>query len=502
MLKKETILIVGGGTGGWMTAAMLSRNLDRSLYSIELVESDEIGIIGVGEATIPSINQFNERVGIDFIDFMKETQATIKLGIEFVNWKKVGESYIHPFGAFGPTVGRPDFSEAWFHLNAQGKVGNFEDYSIAAVAARANRFGQLFDKQRQKQGLLFAEHIDASLYARLLRKHSEAAGVTRHEGKITNVNLCEKSGNIASVEMEDGRKLEADFFFDCSGFRSMLLGGALGVGFNDYSHWLPVNSAWAVQTKSPEGPTPNFTRSTAHSAGWQWRIPLQHRVGNGHVFCDRFMDEDTAKQILIDNLEGEMITDPRLIKFTTGYREKFWHKNCVAIGLSSGFLEPLESTAIHVIQVAAAHFVNIFSGSDYAQAEQDDYNEFIRKQYDYVRDLLVMHYKFTERDDSDFWNHVRTMEIPESLQNRLAMFQHNGRIETEQNEVFAKSSWFAVAAGQGFRPTTSTSTTKSLNVDHLEQEFEAARKRFAAVVDTLPTHDQFLEANCRAEESR
>jgi len=420
------IVIAGGGTAGWMAAAWFSRLLKGGATEITVVESDEIGTIGVGEATTPYIHLFNSALGIDENAFLKFTQGTFKLGIEFVNWGQIGNAYHHSFGTPGRDYGLLPFHSVWLRDALQQNRNTLADYNLQTLAARRGRFMRPTGTNSPLANLTYAFHFDASLYAQYLRRLSEADGVRRIEGRIEAVHLT-PDGSIGHLALDGDRVVEGDLFIDCTGFRSLLLGEALGVGFVDWSHWLPCDRAFAVPT-SRTGAPPPYTRSTAQCAGWQWRIPLQHRDGNGLVFSSAFMDEEQALHQLNAGLEGESLADPRLIRFQTGRRQKFWEKNCVAMGLAAGFLEPLESTAIMLIQNGITRLQYLFPDKAFADADRDSYNAEMTREYEVVRDFLILHYKLGERSDSDFWRYCRGMSIPDTLQHRIDLFASRGRL--------------------------------------------------------------------------
>ncbi|MDZ4263474.1 MAG: tryptophan halogenase family protein, partial [Pseudomonadota bacterium] len=432
----KRLVIVGGGTAGWMSAATFARYLKNNSCEIILIESEEIGTVGVGEATIPQIQLFNKTLNIDEDDFIRKTNATFKLGIEFVNWGKKGDSYIHAFGSVGRDMESLPFYHYWLKLNKQGRSADIGDYCMNTLASKQNKFMRSIDAGNSPlSNIAYAFHFDAGLYAKYLRNYSENLGVKRVEGKIVDVSLMESTGHIRAVTLANGEEVAGDLFIDCSGFQGLLIAKALGVGYEDWSHWLPCDSAWAVPSQRLD-PLPSYTRATAHTAGWQWRIPLQHRTGNGHVFSSKFMAAEDAKKILLNNIQGEILAEPRLLRFVTGRREKFWHKNCIAIGLASGFMEPLESTSIHLVQSALARIMAMFPQKSFNQDEIDSYNEQVGFEYEKIRDFLILHYKVTERDDSDFWNYCRDMEIPASLQQKINVFKANGHVFRYNNELF------------------------------------------------------------------
>lgn len=493
----KTLVVVGGGTAGWMTAAALAKVLEGQC-AIRLVESDEIGIVGVGEATIPHIGEFNRALEIDENEFLRATQGTFKLGIEFVNWGAIGDRYIHGFGFVGQATQALPFHHFWLRLAAAGKAAPLEAYSINTVAAQQGKF---MPARKDMAGspvadIAHAYHFDAGLYARFLRGYAERRGVVRTEGKIAQV-VQREDGFIDAVVLEGGERIDGDFFVDCSGMRGLLIEQTLHAGFDDWSHWLPVDRALAVPCEAT-APLLPLTRSTAHSAGWQWRIPLQHRTGNGHIYCSRFMEQDQAADILLAHLDGKPLADPRPLRFATGRRKRFWDRNCVAIGLSSGFLEPLESTSIHLINTAISRFIAMFPHRGCDPADIDEYNRQTHWEYERIRDFLVLHYKATERDDSAFWNYCRTMPIPDSLQHRIDLFRSSGRIYREGLELFAEPSWLQVMVGQRLRPRSyhpfadlRPEADVLAYVQHVEQVI-------AKCVRVMPAHADYIARHCAA----
>ena len=492
------MLIVGGGTAGWMAASFLSQALGKSIR-IEVVESDEISTVGVGEATIPPINKFNEALGIDENEFVKATQASFKLGIQFKNWGALGDSYIHGFGSIGHVTGAVEFHHYWLKMFQEGKVDRLDDYSINLLACEKNKFMRGTDKYPNSPlaDIGHAFHFDAGLYARFLRGYAEQRGVVRTEGKITSVQQRPESGYVSSVTLENGSAIEADLFVDCSGFRGLLIEQVLKVGYHDWSHWLPVNRAFAVPCESVSPLTP-YTRATARTAGWQWRIPLQHRIGNGHVYCSEYISDDEAASVLLANLDGMALGDPRPLRFTTGMRKKFWDKNVVAIGLSSGFMEPLESTSIHLIQKGIARLVSFFPDKGFEQADIDEFNRHSQLEFEQIRDFIILHYHATTRDDTPFWNYVRTMPIPDTLQQKLDLFKANGRIFRINNELFTEPSWFEVMFGQGLRPKGYHPLVDAKPADLIERMIGDVKRVMHGVVDQMPTHEAFIAKYCKA----
>lgn len=492
--RLKQLVIVGGGAAGWMTAAALSRLLRPQDVSLTLVESDEIGIIGVGEATIPDMLQFNLFLGIPESELMKATQATFKLGIEFVDWSRKGARYFHPFGFHGVDIDGLDFHQYWLHCRAHGHTHGIGDYCLTEIVAKKNKFAypDLSVAGAPASYLRYAYHFDAALYARFLRQYSEKRGVKRVEGKVTEVLRQPESGNLTGVRLADGQIVSGEFFFDCTGFRSLLLDKALGVPWIDWRHWLPCDGALAVACEH-NGPPRPFTRSTAKSAGWQWNIPTQQRTGNGHIYCSEFMSEDEATSSLISDLDGQIKGAPRLIRFKTGRYQKSWEKNCVAIGLSSGFLEPLESTSLYLIRQGISRFIALFPGADQPPVFRDEYNRWMQKDFEQVRDLLIFHYYSQERDEP-FWRHCRNMTIPETLQRRLELFAEGGRFLRFEGELFPSASWVAVMLGQGVIPRTVDPVVAALPVAEVEPKLQLLRRAMNEFADKLPSHEQVLAA--------
>ncbi len=496
--RLQNIVIVGGGTAGWMTAAALSKVLGRDYAQITLVESDAIGTVGVGEATIPQINIFNRLLGIDEDEFVARTQGSFKLGIEFVDWGRKGHSYFHPFGKYGVDMQGVSFHAFWLRLHQAGLAPAIDAYSLAAQAAAQGKFMRPINAGNSPLSqIAYAFHFDAGLYAAYLREKAEAAGVVRREGRITRVVQDSASGFVSAVELEDGSSIAGELFIDCSGFRALLIGETMGVAFQDWSRWLPCNTAMAVPCARTAA-TPPFTRSTAREAGWQWRIPLQHRIGNGYVYCDRYVDDDAARAKLLANLDGEPLAEPRVIRFTTGARARGWEGNVVAIGLASGFMEPLESTSIHMVQSAIAHLLSNFVDRSFAPADMARYNRIIATETEEIRDFLILHYKVTERTDTPFWADCRAMDIPERLAEKIRVFESSGRCFRENQELFNDTSWFAVMAGQLLRPRTydpvANLTSEADTVTRLADIASAIRHS----ADYMPMHDAFIAEHCPA----
>lgn len=493
------VVILGGGTAGWMSAAALSRALGKSGVKITLIESEAIGTIGVGEATIPSLGAFNAQLGIDENEFVKATQATFKLGIEFADWNVIGETYFHPFGTHGFDLEGVSFHHYWSKMRSLGHSHTLEDYSLNAKAAYAGKFlrpqpehGAVMNK------LAYAFHFDASLYAAYLRKYSEARGVERVEGKVIKVKQKPQNGFIESLSLENGAQVSGDLFIDCTGFRGLLIEQTLKAGYLDWSQYLPVNRAVAVGTKSVSTPIP-YTRSTALEAGWKWRIPLQHRTGNGYVYCDRFSSSERAEDLLLEGLEGQIISEPKHLKFVTGMRKKFWSHNCVAIGLSGGFLEPLESTSIHLIRSGLMKLISLFPDKKMQSIEQDEYNRLMQDDFTHIRDFLILHYKLTRRTDTAFWDYVRNMDIPDSLTQKMELLKSRGRFFKYDAELFDVTSWMAVAVGQGWVPEGYNPIVDALNRDNIENSMANMRRVLGKTVAAMPEQQTFIDKFCKSE---
>jgi tryptophan halogenase len=492
------ILIVGGGTAGWMAAAALSHVFKNRQCRIRLVESDQIGTVGVGEATIPIIQKFNQVLDIDENDFIKHTQGTFKLGIQFVDWGSVGNSYIHPFGPYGMRMGYLSFYHYWLRLAANKQTQDPGEFSIAIQAALRGRFMPPANLPNSPLSQIsYAYHFDAGLYAKYLRNFAQQRGVERIEGEITKVALRADDGFVDKVILKNGESISAQLFIDCTGFRGVLIEQAMNTGYDDWSHWLPCDTAVAVPTQNVSDPLP-YTRSTAHAAGWQWRIPLQHRTGNGHVFCSKYMNDEQAKKILLENIEGEILAEPRFIRFKTGMRRKFWNKNCVAMGLASGFLEPLESTSIHLIQSGISKLIALLPSADFHQTNIDKYNELLTAEFIFVRDFIILHYKASQRTDSEFWNYCRQMQVPDSLQKKLDLYESSGRLFRDNNELFDEVSWFAVMQGQGLSVKNYHSLADQID----EQEFQRLMHEIKSVIsraaDAMPTQMDYIKKHCAA----
>jgi tryptophan halogenase len=493
----DKVVIVGGGTAGWMAAAALGKIIGALPgISIELVESEAIGTVGVGEATIPQIVLFNAMLGLDEMEFMRETHATYKLGIEFVDWTRIGHRYTHPFGFYGPDMMGIEFYHHWLKGRRLGDTSALDEYSISAMAAQANKFLHPTPDQPKSPlaKLGYAFQFDAGRYARFLRKYAEQRGVRRIEGRIVEVEQNPESGFVGALKLEDGKRVEGELFIDCSGFRSLLLGQTLGVPFVDWSKWLPNDRAVAIPCKLGPDCKP-LTRVTARRSGWQWNIPLQHRVGNGHVYCSAYIGEDEATEFLLANLEAEPLASPNQLRFTAGHRAKAWDKNVVALGLAGGFLEPLESTSIHLVQSGIARLMTLFPTREFGTREIERYNKLTTQEYVDIRDFLVLHYSATERDDSPYWDYCRNIEPPAGLAEKLAMFRSSGRVFREHNELFTETSWEAVLVGQGIQPGGYHPVADLLPDDETLRRLASIRGTIAQTVAQMPTQDEFLAHN-------
>jgi len=485
------IVIVGGGTAGWMAAAALGRLLDRST-NITLVESDEIGTVGVGEATIPPIVAYNNMLGINEDEFLAATKGTFKLGIEFVDWGAPGERYFHPFGPHGQDFQGVHFHQLYLRESKRRRLGDIAQWSMSAAAAALGRFARPApDAPLPLCQLAYAFHFDASLYARFLRGLAERDGVRRIEGRIVDATMDGETGHVEAVRLADGTSAAGDLFVDCSGFRGLLIEGKLGAGYESWKHWLPCDRALALQSNYPGQPDP-FTRSTARGAGWQWRIPLQHRMGNGLVYSSDYLPDDEAQDLLLANLEGAALAEPRRLSFTAGRRRLAWKCNVVSLGLSSGFIEPLESTSIHLIQIGIVKLLALFPDKGFNPVERDEYNRQMQDVYEDVRDFIILHYKATRRDDSDFWNYCRTMDIPGSLESKLELWRAKGRLFREGRELFQTASWVAVLLGQGVVPDGHEPAADALEQGMIADALDKMRQSYRAMAEHMPSHGDFL----------
>ena len=491
--RVKKVVIAGGGTAGWMAAASLAKLIGKNI-EVSLIESDEIPTVGVGEATIPSMLILHKLLDINEQEFVATVHGTFKLGIAFENWRNVNEDYIHSFGFTGKDSWAAGFQHFWLKGKREGISKDYGVYCPELIAAQQNKFAVL-----SNQTLNYAYHIDAGRYAVFLRKMAEAHGATRIEGKITEVRTHEQSGYIESVVLGSGEVIEGDLFVDCTGFRGLLIEQTLHTGYDDWSHWLPCDSAVPVQTRSTGAPIP-YTRAIARDAGWQWRIPLQSRVGNGLVYCSRYLSDDEATQTILDNIEGEPITEPRVIKFRTGKRRKHWNKNCVAMGLASGFIEPLESTSIHLIQRAIIRLMQLFPYNGVRKSEVQEFNNQMDAEIENIRDFIVLHYHVTNREDTRFWRHCRNMSIPESLQHRIDLFKESGRVFRVDSELFAENSWTQVMLGQGLMPEQYHPIVDQMTDDELRRFLHGAENYVTQQVGRLPGHQEFIDHYCKAKD--
>ena len=497
-LPIKDIVIVGGGTAGWMTAAALSTILN-GRYNIRLVESDEIGIVGVGEATIPMIQRFNRVLGIDEAEFMRATQGSFKLGVEFVNWGRKGERYMHGFGRLGQDLATVPFEQYWLKMRALGKAAPLEEYSIARMAAKAGKFmpARHDVPNSPLADIAYAYHFDASLYARYLRKLSESRGVTRVEGKIVRATQRPGDGYIDAVELENGTRIGGDLFIDCSGFRGLLIEQTLQTGYEDWSGWLPADRALAVPCESVKTMTP-FTRATAHQSGWQWRIPLQHRTGNGHVYGSRYISDDEAAATLLANLDAPALADPRLIKFQTGMRKQAWNRNVVAVGLAGGFLEPIESTSIHLIQSAIARLIEFFPDRGFQEVERAEFNRQSRFEYERIRDFIVLHYHLNQRTDSPYWLACANMAIPDTLRQKMDLYRARGKVVRVDNELFSEVGWIQVLEGQNMPVNAYNPLVDVQSEADIADYLDSVRGVIAKCVSVMPTHEEYIARHCAA----
>ena len=498
----RNIVIVGGGTAGWMCAAACGRFFAQSGPKVTVVESEEIGTVGVGEATIPTLKTFNDILGLNEDDFIRQTQGTMKLGIEFVDWSDLGSRYIHPFGTHGRDRIDIKFHQLWLKLKTvfPDEAGQIGDYNLSAIAARLQRFDRPVGGS---DGLLstlgYAFHFNAGLYARYLRSYAEARGIQRIEGMITGVNQYSEDGFVRSVTLKDGLEIAGDLFIDCSGFRGLLIEQALKTGYTDWRQWLPCDRAVAIPCES-DGPPLPYTRSTADSAGWRWRIPLQNRIGNGYVYSCDHLSADQAVEQLVMKLDGNPLAEPRHLQFTAGHRNRFWDKNVVALGLAGGFIEPLESTSIHFIQTGIMRLITLFPDLGFSQVDIDEFNKASALEYEQVRDFIILHYKATRRNDTPFWLRCRDMDIPDSLRHKMELFRSKGRIFRYADDLFTVDSWLAVMLGQGLVPSAHDPIADTIELDDIRRNLAALRNALYKRAQAMPTHESFIKTCCAAPE--
>ena len=489
--RVRRIVVAGGGTAGWMAAAAIARTMGRTV-EVTLVESEAIGTIGVGESTIPPLVTYNRLLGINEAEFMRATQATFKLGILFDGWRDGADRYFHSFGTTGKDHWSAGFQHYWLHGLTKGHTRPYDDYCMELVAAMRGKFAHLPD-----EGMNYAYQLDSGLYAKFLRAMAEKDGTTRVEGRIAHVELDPATGDIAALRLDGDRRVEGDLFLDCTGFRALLIEGALHAGFDDWTHWLPCDAAIAVQTENVRAPVP-YTRAMAHDAGWQWRIPLQHRTGNGIVYCSRYLSKDDAQARLLGNVEGRVLTEPNVLRFVTGARRRQWHRNCVAIGLSGGFMEPLESTSIHLIQRAILRLIRMMPLRGVSPADVAEFNDQQHQDMLQIRDFLILHYKATSRDDSPFWRYVREMPVPDSLQQKIDLFRETARVFRRNEELFAENSWVQVMMGQGIAPQSHHPIAEKLSDDELTRLLQLLRDQVERTVAGLPDHAAYVAQYCGA----
>ncbi|KFI07487.1 tryptophan halogenase family protein [Massilia sp. BSC265] len=501
------IVIVGGGTAGWMTAAPLAQRLARRADApceVILVESPEIGTIGVGEATLPTIRFYNAALGLDPDNFVRQTKASYKLGIEFTDWGRVGNRFFHGFGDFGPSLGKHPTYMYWLRMAAQfNNMPALENWSVSSMMARTNKF--VPPDERTPSPVLdtysYGYHFDAGLYANHLRDYAIARGAQRIEGMVVEVEQHPESGYITALKLRDGRRIEGDLFVDCSGFRGLLIEGALKAGYEDWSEQLPCNSALAVPCASAAALTP-YTRSSAKEAGWTWRIPLQHRTGNGHVYSNAFTSDERAREVLLDSLDGDALDEPRQLRFVTGRRKKSWVKNCVAVGLSAGFVEPLESTSIHLIETAVGKLVELFPDRECRPELADEFNRAMGVRYESVRDFIILHYKLTERDDSEFWRYCANMPIPDSLRHQIELFRETGRVAILDRDGFAEPSFVAMLMGLGVVPKRYDPFVDGVDIRQVHGHFAGVRDMIAQGVNRMPAHDAYIAGQVKGASPR
>lgn len=490
-------VIVGGGTAGWLAAATLGNIFKNCPVEVELVESDEIGIIGVGEATIPPLLDTLAGLGIDQVDFIKNTQASFKLGIEFEDWHTKGQSYFHPFGTLGASIDGHEFFQCWLKTQTHGDNTPLMAHSPETQLANNNKFFLPFEAMNTPLAhTKYALHLDATLVGKYLKNFATNIGVKQTIGHVKDITL-DNTGNIQHIVLSDERVISGDFFIDCTGFKGLLIEEALSAGYDDWSHYLPCNRAVAVQTENVGETTP-YTNAKAQDGGWTWRIPLQHRTGNGYVFCSKYVTDEQAIETLLNHVQGEVLTEPRVIPFTTGIRRKSWHKNCLALGLAQGFLEPLESTAIHLVSKTLALFVRMFPDRQCSATLRDEFNLRVRADYEEIRDFLVLHYCTTEREDTPFWRWCKNMDIPETLARKVAFYRASGSLIPGVEELFQPTSWYAVLTGMQVMPEYYNSTTDALDYQRLQASLDSGHQAISHHVQKQPSHNEFLAKFCPA----
>lgn len=486
------IVIVGGGTAGWMSAALMSKFLGASGASITLVESEAIGTIGVGEATIPYLKNFNDMLGIDEAEFLKSAQATYKLGIEFVDWGRLGERYLHPFGEYGIPIHDLHFHHVWNRSKELGEDFPLGEYCLNVVAAKSGKFMRPIDDPTSLASRIpYAYHLDAVQYAAFLRAYAEKLGTVRIEGRVVNVDLNSETGHIETLSLESGQTIQGDLFIDCSGFRAILIEGALKAGYDDWSDLLPMDSAVTAHSAADSNPLP-YTVATAREAGWTWRIPLQTRTGNGHVYSSQYMDGETAKQLLLDNMVGDPVTDLRHLFFKAGRRRVFWKNNCLALGLASGFLEPLESTSIHLVQEGLIRFIALMPTAEFNPVNAIEYNRVMGLTYERIRDFILLHYAASDRDDTAFWQYIRSLDLPEILAHRMTLLEEAGHFVTYEHDLFKLDSWLAVMIGQGRSPKAHNAVADGLDTEAVKSTLGQLRRAIREIVKQMPEHGRYI----------
>lgn len=494
----KSLAIVGGGTAGWMTAARLAKHFSQTHIAITLIDSSEIGTVGVGEATIPTLRRFYAELGMNDLEVMRACQATCKLGIEFRDWYKAGSRFIHPFGLYGQKANDIDFHHYWMRLRELGEAGDLSDYSLGVQLAKQHKFIEPSPKPPSELSVFdWALHFDAALFAKLMRDYAVQHGVTHIDQKIERIETA-SDNNVKALYLHDGRKLSADLFVDCSGFSGLLIEQTQQTGYEDWSQWLKCDRAVALQSVREGGAAP-YTVSQAHRAGWQWKIPLQHRQGNGHVYCSDYISDDEAATTLTENIQGELTTAPKSFRFVAGRRKKAWNKNVVAVGLAAGFLEPLESTSIALVETAIEKIRRVFRGPFYTEELVQEFNNLTAQEYERVRDFIILHYKLNQRDDSDFWRKCREMELPETLATKLDAFKNKGDLIRYPIEIFGPPSWLAIYSGFNVYPEQYDERVKQLDPAYLQKALAGMRRSVAEAVAGVPSHDEFIAANCAAE---